>query len=57
MLSNRWQIKDTNHTPSTSQDKLFKYILTAAKANTDPEEVKQINNNKKRISNDPVETN
>ena len=45
------------HTPSTSQDKLFKYILTAAKANTDPEEVKQINNNKKRISNDPVETN
>lgn len=42
------------HIPSTMQDKLFKYILAAAKANRNTEEVKQIN---KRISNDPIETN
>ena len=34
------------HIPSNRQDKLFKYILAAAKANRNTEEVKQINKQK-----------
>lgn len=35
--------KRFDHTPSARQNKLFKYILAAAKANRDTEEVTQIN--------------
>lgn len=48
------EAKRYHHAPSTRQDKLFKYILTAVKANKNTVQVKQIN---KRILNNPMETN
>lgn len=48
------EAKKYHHKPSIRQDKLFKYILTAVKANKIILKVKQIN---KRILNNPMETN